>query len=243
MQSTLPVTAVAVALLSGCALTDLTDTRALINSNAGEIQTVATRADRRIAFIDRNWMWGEDRKRDNVAYRMTVAVEPSEADQTLFESYQPHHYCVEPSPDVSEDLLTELIGQLGAGRRHSDGGVGFSRSVEAVTDPVFSRSQGVQLFRDGLFALCQAHHNGAVGGDSYGDFVGVLLERSSYLIALELALAPLIQQGKDGTSPDEGEIANVLSILKEGHKPQKPPAVAPGTMAQSERSAQRGHMF
>lgn len=99
------------------------------------------------------------------------------------------------------------------------------------------------MLRDGLFALCQAHHNGAVGADSYGVFVNALIERSSYLIALELALAPLNHDRNDGSPPVEGEIAKLLGILKSSQQTRQVPSVSPGTMVQSERSALADHLL
>jgi len=188
-----------VLLLGGCALMEATADRALISRNTGEVRAVATRADRRITFVDENWMWGEDRERENVAYRMTMTSNVTPADQYMFERYQAHHYCAEPSPDVSQDLLTQLAAEFG------QGGLGLSGQLDSASgiEALFNRSQGVQLFRDGLFALCQAHHNGAVGAEEYGLFIASLIERASYLIALELALSPAGGESK-------GELAEIV---------------------------------
>lgn len=189
-------------LLSGCALMEATADRALISRHTGEVRAVATRADRRITFVDENWMWGEDRERENVAYRMTMTSSVTPADQYMFERYRAHHYCVEPSPDVSQELITQLAAEFG------QGGLGLSGQLDAESgiESLFRRSQGVQLFRDGLFALCQAHHNGAVGADEYGLFIASLIERTSYLIALELAVSP----ARAGT---DGELGNLAEIV------------------------------
>ena len=186
-------------LLSGCTLMEATADRALISRHTGEIRAVATRADRRITFVDENWMWGEDRERENVAYRMTMTSNVTPADQYMFERYRAHHYCAEPSPDVSQDLITQLAAEFG------QGGIGLAGQLDSASgiEALFSRSQGVQLFRDGLFALCQAHHNGAVGSEEYGLFIASLIERTSYLIALELALSP-------GSAGSNGEVAEIV---------------------------------
>ena len=189
----------AVLLCGGCTLLEATSDRALISRHAGEVRAVATRADRRITFVDENWMWGEDRERENVAYRMTMTSNVTPADEYMFERYRAHHYCAEPSPDVSQDLITQLAAEFGQGE------MGLSGQLDSATgiDALFSRSQGVQLFRDGLFALCQAHHNGAVGAEEYGLFIASLIEKTSYLIALELALSPAV------VGP-EGELAEIV---------------------------------
>ncbi len=189
-------------LLAGCTLMEATSDRALISRHTGEVRAVATRADRRITFVDENWMWGEDRERENVAYRMTMTSDVTPADQYMFEHYQAHHYCAEPSPDVSQDLITQLAAEFGKG------GLGLSGQLDSASgiESLFNRSQGVQLFRDGLFALCQAHHNGAVGAEEYGLFIASLIERTSYLIALELALSP-------GASSPDRELTGLAEIV------------------------------
>ena len=173
-------------LLAGCSVTEASSNRAMVSQVTGEIQAVATRADRRISFVDENWMWGEDRERENAAYRMRMASTPNPADQYMFEQYRAHHYCAEPSPDITLDLISRL--STGAGNERLS--LSAELDTAAAAQPLFRRSQGVALFRDGLFALCQAHHNGAVGSEDYGQFIESLIERTSYLVALELALAP-----------------------------------------------------
>ena len=211
-------------LLGGCALTESSTERALITSTTGDIRAVATRADRRITFVDENWMWGEDRERENVAYRMTMTSTLSAADKFMFDSYQAHHYCAEPSPDISEQMLTKLGGHLGTRAQ----GLEAQRLTESDSEPLLRRSQGVQLFRDGLFALCQAHHNGAVGSEDYGLFIGSLIERASYLITLELALAR-----RDTDSSERVAIVeSALSHLKPRRLPPSTSGV-PGIMALS----------
>ena len=189
-------------LLAGCTLMEATSDRALISRHTGEVRAVATRADRRITFVDENWMWGEDRERENVAYRMAMTSNVTPADQYVFERYRAHHYCAEPSPDVSQDLITQLAAEFG------EGGLGLAGQLDSASgiESLFHRSQGVQLFRDGLFALCQAHHNGAVGAEEYGLFIASLIERTSYLIALELAMAPAREN-------PQGELAGLLEIV------------------------------
>lgn len=212
-------------LLTGCALIESSGQRALITNSTGEIQAVATRADRRITFVDRNWMWGEDRERENVAYRMTMASTLSPTDQLLFDGYQAHHYCAEPSPDVSEELLTQLAASVGT-QSHN---LGAERLSESGFASLFARSQGVQLFRDGLFALCQAHHNGAVGSEDYTQVIDSLIEKASYLIALELALAPAAR-GQDQTALAE-VIDSALARLQPLRSQGKAAGNSPGFMA------------
>jgi hypothetical protein len=185
------------------------------------MQAVATRADRRITFVDENWMWGEDRERENVAYRMTVSGQPTAADLLMFDEYRAYHYCAEPSPDVSEDVLSRLVSRIGDGQLRLGAEVEGESDIEAL----FRRSQGVQLFRDGLFALCQAHHNGAVGAENYGVFIGSLIERSSYLIALELALGATADPGAESA-----EMSDLIRAALGHLAPKERRTARPGSM-------------
>ncbi len=201
--------------LSGCTLMEATADKALISRHSGEIRAVATRADRRITFVDENWMWGEDRERENVAYRMVMTSGATPADEYLFERYRAQHYCSEPSPDVTADVLERMATRLG----HGVTAVELESDARSGIASLFRRSQGVQLFRDGLFALCQAHHNGAVGSEDYGVFMHSLMERTSYLIALELALTTDTVAGAV-----QGERAEVVGTALERLAPGAKPA-------------------
>jgi hypothetical protein len=207
-------------LLAGCALTEPSSNRAFVARKSGEIQAVATRADHRITFVDENWMWGEDRERENVAYRMTMSGEPTAADQQLFDNYRAYHYCAEPSPDVGQDVLSRLTAGLSRGDIQVTAGLDADSSIEAL----FRRSQGVQLFRDGLFALCQAHHNGAVGAEEYAGFIASLIERASYLIALEIALSPA------GKARDTRDISEIIRSALTPLAPKPGRALPPSDM-------------
>ena len=211
--------AFACSTFSGCALLDGGDNRALVTNSAGDIQTVATRADRRIAFVDRNWIWGE-----NLAQSMRLETVRGISERPLPEKMRSHHYCAEPSPDVSADLLAELVTQLGVGQLSLGHDAQLSGSMSAITDPIFNRSQGVQMFRDGLFALCQAHHNGAVGTYMYGSFITALIDRSSYLNALELALSPLA----NGKQFSAAEMMALLGLVEGALVKLQSPSVALG---------------
>jgi hypothetical protein len=258
----------AAAATAGCALTENSAERALVTDTAGEIHAVTTRADRRIAFVDRNWMWGEDRERENAAYRLAHASIEAAPRMAPVDEYVPHHYCAEPSPDVSMDMLSELVARLGAvaadleiesrkeaavpgepagtppagnGINSDSTGLGggggyaeFRRDLDQLSHQLFARSQGVQLFRDGLFALCQAHHNGAVGFADYGSFIEALINRSSYLIALELAMQPL---GSNSRLAQE-DMANLMKIVQSAVSGLKSAPAAAGS-GRKERIATR----
>jgi hypothetical protein len=52
----------------------------------------------------------------------------------------------------------------------------LARDFATSVSQIYTRSQGVQLFRDGSFMLCQAHLNGAIRGDKLEEAVRLATE-------------------------------------------------------------------
>ena len=85
--------------------------------------------------------------------------------------------CSEPPPDAAQAFAESLAAAVKADRdltgsaNGSTIGAKFGNSVGAglsyasAVAGIYQRSQGVQLFRDGTFALCQAFMNQAKAGD------------------------------------------------------------------------------
>lgn len=87
-------------------------------------------------------------------------------------------FCAEPSPDVVQSLTESLraVANANASAQINDvanntkqGSAALNaeiaRQLATTSSALFNRSQGVQLFRDASYALCQAYLNGAVQGD------------------------------------------------------------------------------
>ena len=68
----------------------------------------------------------------------------------------------------------------------------FAKSLETTVKSLFQRSQGVQLFRDGLYNLCQAHLNGAITATQYHDNYNKLLMKASEVIKDEVEKMPSV---------------------------------------------------
>ena len=103
-------------------------------------------------------------------------------------------FCAEPSPDVSIGVLstlqTAVEGAVKINPTSPDiaAKVDIDKSIQTAMQGLFTRTQGVQLFRDGLFNLCIDYVNGAMTPDDYKLRYDALLDKASELIKLELTL-------------------------------------------------------
>lgn len=97
-------------------------------------------------------------------------------------------FCAEPPPDVAANLVStfKAAGDVTALKGDAKASAEFNRSLSTISSALFSRSQGLQLFRDGLFNLCQARLNGFISPDQYEDQYSKLLERAFDLIKQEI---------------------------------------------------------
>lgn len=80
--------------------------------------------------------------------------------------------CSEPPPDVAQSFSDSLRASLAASIQKDGGGekkadLSIARDFATAVSQIYTRSQGVQLFRDGSFMLCQAHLNRALAGDEF----------------------------------------------------------------------------
>ena len=99
--------------------------------------------------------------------------------------------CAEPSPDVAEAITSSLTGSLTASAQATDAEkaqatIAATQALATSINSLFKRSQGVQFFRDGAFALCTAYLNGWMTTTDYSKAYESLLTASTGLIALEM---------------------------------------------------------
>jgi hypothetical protein len=106
-------------------------------------------------------------------------------------------FCAEPPPDVAQSLASSVRALAEAAAKTQTGQAAnvsaeFSRSLTTSNTSLFYRSQGIQLFRDGLFNLCQSYMNGLIRDEK--DF----WERYESLMRTAFALTtqeiPTVQQ-------------------------------------------------
>jgi hypothetical protein len=113
--------------------------------------------------------------------------------------FEDGHFCSEPTPDVSDNVSAALTAALSA----TDGRVQAAGQISTVfaqyAKQLFYRSQGIQLYRDGIFALCNAFLNGAIDKDAYEKQHAELLAAATKLIEMELPLVKDIKSDGGGT--------------------------------------------
>jgi len=104
-----------------------------------------------------------------------------------------HRLCAEPPPDVADNLTSAFAAAL----QGSDGTVKakaeISKAFASTVKQLFQRSQGVQLYRDGMYSLCQSYMNGAIQPSELSERQAALLETSSRLIEKEIPFLPYLK--------------------------------------------------
>lgn len=130
-------------------------------------------------------------------------------------------FCAEPPPDAVDNISQTLSTALSGGTGPTTASVQVAASIATVAKQLFYRSQGLQLYRDGMFSLCNAYLNGVVDDAAYLKKQDKLLDVVKELINTEIPHLANIKADTSGapvpTSPP------VLSL------PQSPqPAPAAG---------------
>lgn len=101
-------------------------------------------------------------------------------------------FCAEPAADVAEGLassiraLAEATAQVAPSKEYS-ASLEASKTLNTSIVSLFYRSQGVQIFRDGLFNLCQAFMNGLItNGEKYINQYNKIFDQAVILISMEI---------------------------------------------------------
>jgi hypothetical protein len=102
-----------------------------------------------------------------------------------------NQFCAEAPPDIAESLSSSLSAMAQGSVKDTTAAEVTARLEVAKTfattiATLFRRSQGVQLFRDGSFNLCEAYLNGAIDGPQYIKLHENLLKVSKELIVQEI---------------------------------------------------------
>lgn len=95
-------------------------------------------------------------------------------------------FCAEPSPDAVDNLSAALSAALSGGTESITAKASLAASIATFAKQLFFRSQGLQLYRDGMFSLCNAFLNGAIDKTVFQEKQTKLLEAAEKLIAAEL---------------------------------------------------------
>lgn len=99
-------------------------------------------------------------------------------------------YCAEPSPDSADNLVSSITAYLKAKQNSGPSEIGaeagFDKMLATTVQQLGTRSQGLQFFRDGTYALCQAYMNNTVSEEEYVQKLDKILNISRELIEIEL---------------------------------------------------------
>jgi len=107
--------------------------------------------------------------------------------------------CAEPPSDVAQNIASSIKAAAEASAKDSSGksaafSTDLSKALSTSATSLFYRSQGVQLFRDGLYSLCQANMNGLVKNhEDFWEKYEALLNASFALIAQEIPMAQTLR--------------------------------------------------
>jgi hypothetical protein len=125
-------------------------------------------------------------------------------------------FCAEPPPDATQSIARALSAALSGSaaglKAQPEVSVQFAKSLATTAKTLFQRSQGVQLFRDGVYNLCQAYLNGALSSEQYIEQYGVLLKTASALISSEIEKMPSVpvQRAEEAANASEAAKADAL---------------------------------
>jgi|LGVF01.1.fsa_nt_gb hypothetical protein len=100
--------------------------------------------------------------------------------------------CAEPPADVSDNIASSLAaamtakGPTSGDKSAADIAASISRTLATTAQHLFKRSQGLQLYRDGMYNLCQARMNGIIDNKTYQEAAAKLLDTAAKLIQAEI---------------------------------------------------------
>jgi hypothetical protein len=105
--------------------------------------------------------------------------------------------CAEPSPDAAENLSYNLSAALSAKTKSGDqADASVATALQSAAQSLFTRTQGVQFYRDGMFSLCLAYMNGGIQGPEYEVLSRELRGQAFELVKAEIPYIAAITQQK-----------------------------------------------
>lgn len=107
-------------------------------------------------------------------------------------------FCAEPPPDALESIASSFAA---AAEVDGKGGGELKRAFGRGMSPLFIRSQGVQLYRDGMYNNCQAYLNGIRSKDEYIAYANFLLTQAVKIIEVEASRVEYKITGTIGNTP------------------------------------------
>lgn len=126
---------------------------------------------------------------DKVGKYRTLAVTSERRVITFNEEKK--KYCAEPPPDVAQNISTALSyrGRATGGKLPGDVEAEFTKALAVAAQRLMNRSQGLQLYRDGMYYLCQAFINDGVSENDFMAQSASLLKTAEELIRHEITIS------------------------------------------------------
>ena len=110
-------------------------------------------------------------------------------------------FCAEPPPDAVDNIAATLFAALSAKTETINASASLGAALSTYAKQLLYRSQGLQLYRDGMFSLCNAYLNKAITEDDFKKKQEELLKVASELIKAELPYLQYIKTDVGGTPP------------------------------------------
>lgn len=108
-------------------------------------------------------------------------------------------FCAEPPPDAADNISSTLSTAFSGSSGNIQANAQLVASIATVVKQLFYRSQGLQLYRDGSFALCNAYLNGTISEAVFQTKQAELLDTAKALIALEIPFLDKIKTDPIGS--------------------------------------------
>jgi hypothetical protein len=161
--------------------------------------------------------------------------------------------CAEASADVSDNLMSSLAASLSVagptaptGQKGAEAAIAASKALETTAQFLFKRTQGIQLYRDGMYHLCQARMNKFIDDVEYRRRTQDLLDKVLPLINTEI---PLLWKGSpsqaaaggspSGGSPEVGATAGrATASTSRGRAEARIEAAEPGAPETTENGGE-----
>jgi hypothetical protein len=110
-------------------------------------------------------------------------------------------FCAEPPPDVADNVSATLSAALSGGNGKIEINSQMASAFATAAKQLFYRSQGLQLYRDGMFSLCAAYLNKAIKEEEFVQQQRELLSAAKELINAEIPLLKDMRTDTTGTPP------------------------------------------
>lgn len=111
--------------------------------------------------------------------------------------------CAEPSPDVADNLINTFAAAFAVKNQSNLSQLvsSISKTLNTNAKILFGRSQGLQLYRDGMYNFCQQRMNGWISDEQLHAMSINLLDTAKTLIETEIPLLKPISRPEENTSP------------------------------------------